>query len=118
MLSGGLPDFWACGATISGRRKGGLMEVPHGSKRILARIQRGGIARRAGSGIRIAQWDRQAGVHENTIHVWKRDTASSALLKFVEMNELRDQNTRLKRLVANLSLEKVMLQAVLSKKAL
>ncbi len=33
-----------------------------------------------------------------------------------EMNELRDENTRLKRLVADLTLDKVMLQDVLSKK--
>jgi len=32
------------------------------------------------------------------------------------MNELRDENTRLKRLVADLSLDKVMLQDVLSNK--
>jgi len=32
------------------------------------------------------------------------------------MNQLRDENTRLKRLVADLSLDKVMLQDVLSKK--
>ncbi len=31
------------------------------------------------------------------------------------MNELRDENTRLKHLVADLSLDKVMLQDVLSK---
>ena len=35
-----------------------------------------------------------------------------------EINELRDENTRLKRLVADLTLDKVMLQDVLSKKAL
>jgi hypothetical protein len=33
-----------------------------------------------------------------------------------EINELRDENTRLKRLVADLTLDKVMLQDVLSKK--
>jgi putative transposase len=32
------------------------------------------------------------------------------------MNELRDENARLKRLVADLTLDKVMLQDVLSKK--
>jgi len=47
----------------------------------------------------------------------KRDTARSALLKSVRLNELRDQNTRLKGLVADLTLDKVMLQDVLSKKA-
>jgi putative transposase len=33
-----------------------------------------------------------------------------------EINELRDENTRLKRLVADLTLDKAMLQDVLSKK--
>jgi putative transposase len=48
------------------------------------------------------------------VHLWKKSTEFSVRQKF-EMNQLRDENTRLKRLVADLSLDKVMLQDVLSK---
>lgn len=61
----------------------------------------------------IAELARKAGVHENTIHLWKKKYGQ---LGIAEINELRDENTRLKRLVADLTLDKVMLQDVLSKK--
>jgi len=74
------------------------------------------ILRRAESGVPIAQLARQAGVHENTIHLWKKKYGQLGTPEIREMNELRDENTRLKRLVADLTLDKVMLQDVLSKK--
>ena len=74
------------------------------------------ILRRAESGIPIAKLAREAGVHENTIHLWKKKYGQLGTAEIREINELRDENTRLKRLVADLSLDKVMLQDVLSKK--
>jgi putative transposase len=72
--------------------------------------------RRVESGVPIAQIARQAGVHENTVHLWKKKYGNLGTPEIREMNELRDENTRLKRLVADLALDKVMLQDVLSKK--
>ena len=74
------------------------------------------ILRRAESGVPIIELARQAGVHENTIHLWKKKYGQLGTAEIREMNELRDENTRLKRLVADLTLDKVMLQDVLSKK--
>ncbi len=74
------------------------------------------VLRRAESGIPIAELARKTGVHENTIHLWKKKYGPLGTAEIREMNELRDENTRLKRLVADLSLDKVMLQDVLSKK--
>lgn len=74
------------------------------------------ILRKAESGMPIAQLARQAGVHENTIHNWKKRYGQLGTPEIREMNELRDENTRLKRLVADLTLDKTMLQDVLAKK--
>jgi putative transposase len=74
------------------------------------------VLRKAESGIPIAQLARQAGVHENTVHLWKKRYGQLGTPEIREMNELRDENTRLKRLVADLTLDKMMLQDVLSKK--
>ncbi len=52
-------------------------------------------------------------MHENTIHFWKKKYGQFGTSEIREMNELRDENTRLKRLVADLSLDKAMLQDVL-----
>lgn len=74
------------------------------------------VLRKAESGIPVAQLARQTGVHENTIHLWKKKYGQLGTSEIREMNELRDENTRLKRLVADLTLDKLMLQDVLSKK--
>jgi putative transposase len=74
------------------------------------------VLRRAESGVPIAKLAREAGVHENTVHLWKKRYGSLGTLEIREINELRDENTRLKRLVADLTLDKTMLQDVLSKK--
>ncbi|MGH7707277.1 MAG: transposase [Vulcanimicrobiaceae bacterium] len=74
------------------------------------------VLRRAESGVPIAELARKAGVHENTVHLWKNKYGQLGTAEIREINELRDENTRLKRLVADLALDKVMLQDVLSKK--
>ena len=70
---------------------------------------------KAESGIPLAKLAREAGVHENTVLLWKKKYGQLGTPEIREMNELRDENTRLKRLVADLTLDKVMLQDVLSK---
>ena len=74
------------------------------------------VLRKAESGIPIAELARKTGVHENTINLWKKRYGQLGTPEIREMHELRDENTRLKRLVADLSLDKAMLQDVLSKK--
>ena len=68
------------------------------------------------TGITFEEAARKAGVHVNTILLWKKKYGELGTAEIREMTELRDENTRLKRLVADLSLDKVMLQDVLSKK--
>ena len=74
------------------------------------------VLRKAESGISLAKLARKAGVHENTVLLWKKKYGQLGTPEIREMNELRDENARLKRLVADLTLDKVMLQDVLSKK--
>ena len=74
------------------------------------------VLRRVESGITLEEAARKAGVHVNTILLWKKKYGQLGTAEIREMNELRDENTRLKRLVADLSLDEVMLQDVLSKK--
>jgi len=55
-------------------------------------------------------------VHENTFYHWKKRYAQLGTPEIRELRQLRDENTKLKRLVADLTLDKTMLQDVLSKK--
>ena len=51
-----------------------------------------------------------------TLYDWKRRYGSKGVSEFNELRVLRDENQRLKRLVADLTLDKHILQEVVAKK--
>jgi putative transposase len=57
------------------------------------------VLRKVESGVPIAKPTREAGVDENTIHLWNKKYGRLGTPEIREMNELRDENTCLKRLV-------------------
>jgi len=59
---------------------------------------------------------RQLGISEQTFYRWKKAYGSMLPSEARELKQLRDENTKLKRLVADLSLDKVMLQDIVQKK--
>lgn len=59
---------------------------------------------------------RQMGVSEATLYTWKKKYAGMGVGEVRELRQLREENKRLKQMVADLSLDKHILQEVLSKK--
>ena len=59
---------------------------------------------------------RQMGVSEATFYVWKKRYGNLGLLEVRELRQLRDENARLKRLVADPTLDRHILQEVVKKK--
>ena len=59
---------------------------------------------------------RQMGVSEATFYLWKKRYGNLGLLEVRELRQLRDENARLKRLVADLTLDRHILQEVVKKK--
>jgi putative transposase len=59
---------------------------------------------------------RQVGITEQTFYTWKRKYAGLGLSELRELRQLREENTKLKRLVADLSLDRHMLQEIVRKK--
>jgi putative transposase len=59
---------------------------------------------------------REIGVHEQTIYNWKSKYSGMEVSDVKEMKRLQEENTRLKRLVADLTLDNVMLKDINSKK--
>ncbi len=55
---------------------------------------------------------REAGITEQTYHRWRKEYGGLKLEQAKRRKELEKENTRLKRLVAELSLEKQILQDV------
>ena len=58
---------------------------------------------------------REQGVSKHTIYAWKAKYGGMEVSEAEEVKHLRDENARLKRLVADLSLDKDMLQSVIRK---
>jgi len=73
--------------------------------------------RQAESGIAVSDVCRQMGVSEATFYVWKKKYANLGVSELRKLKQLEDENTRLKRLVADLTLDRHILQEVLRKKA-
>jgi putative transposase len=72
--------------------------------------------RQVEGGIAMAEVARKLGVHENTVLAWKKRYGDLGTPEIRELRQLRDENAKLKRLVADLTLDKTMLQDVLGKK--
>jgi len=82
----------------------------HREEQILAAL------RHAESGTTIAEVCREVGSSEQTVSVWKRQYAGLGLSELRELRQLREENTKLKRLVAARSLDRHMLQEIVRKK--
>jgi len=75
---------------------------------------------RPGAGVdgqTIAEICRRLGVSEQTFYRWKKKFGAMGVAEVRRLKQLEDENAKLKRLVADLSLDKAILQDVLRKKA-
>jgi putative transposase len=68
------------------------------------------------TGVPVAEVCRKLGISEQTFYVWKKKYGGLGAVEARRVNQLEDENRRLKQLVADLSLDKRMLQEVLAKK--
>jgi putative transposase len=59
---------------------------------------------------------RKLGISQATLYLWKKQYAGLALAELRELRQLREENGRLKRLVADLTLDRQILQEVVAKK--
>ena len=72
--------------------------------------------RQAESGTAVAEICRKFGISEPTFYRWKKQFAGMGTVEIRRLKQLEEENAKLKRLVADLSLDKIMLQDVLRKK--
>ena len=72
--------------------------------------------RQVEGGKKIGDVCREMGVSQQTYYTWKRRYAGLGISELRELRQLREENRKLKGLVADLSLDKHILQEVLSKK--
>jgi len=72
--------------------------------------------KQAEMGMAVADLVRQLGISEMTYYRWKKKYGGLESDQVRELKQVLDENARLKKLVAELSLDKAVLQDVLSKK--
>ena len=68
-----------------------------------------------GSGTNGGGYGREMGVSKHTLYAWKAKYGGLDVNEAQRLRQLEDENHRLKKLVADLSLDKEMLKAVISK---
>jgi putative transposase len=74
------------------------------------------VMKQAEAGVPVAELIRKVGISEQTFYRWKKQYVGMELDQARQMRQLQEENNRLKQLVAELSLDKTMLQDVLRKK--
>ena len=72
--------------------------------------------RRAEAGTTVGEICRKMGIPEATFYRWKKTYAGMGLCEIRRLKQLEDENGKLRRLVADLTLDKAMLQGALRKK--
>jgi len=74
------------------------------------------VVKQAERGVPVTELIGQAGISEQTFDRWKKRYTGLQVDQARQLKQLQEENVRLKRVVADLTLDKVMLQDVLSKK--
>lgn len=87
-----------------------MKRTHHSAEQIVA------ILRQAELGMPVADIIRQLGISEQTFYRWKKLYGGMQSEGVRELKILQEENTRLKKLVAELSLDKVILQDIATKK--
>lgn len=74
------------------------------------------LLRKADEGTPVVEVCRKAGISDATFYTWRKRYGGMTPSEVKRMHQLEDENNRLKKIVAELTLDKAMLQDVLSKR--
>jgi putative transposase len=74
------------------------------------------VLKQAEAGVPLAELIRRVGISGQTFYRWKKHYVGLEVDQVRQLKQLQEENVRLKQLVADLTLDKAMLQDVLSKK--
>lgn len=72
--------------------------------------------RQADTGVKVSEVCRKMGISEATFYNWKKKYGGLGVTELRRLRQLEEENSQLKKIVADLSLDKQMLQDILKKK--
>ena len=98
-----------------------MMNAPSGQEHVVKKSkftekQIAFALKQAELGTRVEEVCRKMGISEATFYVWKKRYGGVGPSELRRLPQLEDENRKLKQIVADLSLDKAMLQAVVEKK--
>jgi putative transposase len=71
--------------------------------------------RQADNGVKVEEICRKLGISDATFYNWKKKYGNLGVAELKKLKQLEEENSRLKQIVADLALDKQMLQDVLKK---
>ena len=74
------------------------------------------VLKQAEAGLPVAELIRKVGISEQTFYRWKKVYGGLEVDQVGQLRQLQDENARFRKLVAELTLDKAMLQDVVKKK--
>ena len=74
------------------------------------------VLKEAEAGVKVPDLIRKHGISEQTFYRWKKQYAGMGVAELRRLKQLEEENRKLKQLVADLSLDKAMLQDVIRSK--
>jgi len=74
------------------------------------------VLRQGEAGQKVGDICRRVGISEGTYYLWKKQYSGLGINELRELRQPRDENGRVKRLVADLSLDRQILQEIVTKK--
>ena len=98
-----------------------MMNAPSGQEHVVKKSkfteeQIAFALKQAELGTRVEEVCRKMGISEATFYFWKKRYGGVGPSELRRLRQLEEENRKLKQIVANLSLDKAMLQAVVAKK--
>ncbi len=72
--------------------------------------------RQAEAGAKVSEICREHGISDATFYIWKKKYSGLGWSELSELRQLREENAKLKRLVADLSLDRQILREIAQKK--
>jgi putative transposase len=78
----------------------------------IAHVQIAHVLRQAEAGVPVAELIRKTGITEQTFYRWKKRFGGMGVVELRRMRQVEEENRKLKQLVADLTLDKAMLQEV------
>ena len=78
--------------------------------------QKAFVVKQGEEGVPVSEICRKAGISDATYYNWKKKYSGMLPSEMKRLRELEDENNRLKRIVADLTLDREMLQDVIKRK--